>query len=78
VRRDYRDAVIEELTLCEAELLDRVVDLEVECDAYRRLVQQLLHRLHEVTLERDVLRGQLVINRRREEGGRSIQQGRAA
>ena len=42
--------VIETLALSEAELIDRVVDLTIERDAYRSLAQQSLHALHQVTL----------------------------
>lgn len=53
---DYRDLAIETLADAEAELLDRVVDLMIERDAYRLLAQQAIHRLRELTVERDQLR----------------------
>ena len=62
---DIRDAAIEALADSEAALLDRVVDLTCERDSYRRLAQQLLYALHHVILERDILREQRQIDRRR-------------
>ena len=38
----------------------------IEAESYRALAQQALHLLHDVTLERDVLREQRAIDRRRE------------
>jgi hypothetical protein len=61
---DYRDDVIEHFAYSEALLLDQIVDLTIERDSYRLLSQQLLHALHEVTLERDVLRDQRTLDRR--------------
>ena len=63
--RDYRDDVIETLAMSEAGLIDRVVDLTIERDSYRLLAQQLLHALHHVTRERDVLREQRALDRQR-------------
>ena len=56
--RDYRDLCVEDLADREAWLLDRLASLEADVQAYRTLSQQLLHALHHVTLERDVLREQ--------------------
>jgi hypothetical protein len=64
--RDDRDLVIEALADSEAALVDRIVDLTCERDSYRLLAQQLLGALHVVTLERDVLRDQRVLDRRRD------------
>jgi hypothetical protein len=44
---DHRDVVIEELADSEAWLLDRVVDLTIERDAYRLVLQHAIHALHE-------------------------------
>jgi hypothetical protein len=41
------DLAIEILALSEAELIDRVVDLTIERDSYRRMVQMLLWHAHE-------------------------------
>lgn len=65
-RFEIRDICIETLAHSEADLLDRLVDLTCECDGYRLLSQQLLHALHHVTTERDLLRDQRTIDRRRE------------
>jgi hypothetical protein len=46
-------------------LIEEIVDLTTERDAYRMLAQQALHALHLVTLERDVLRAQRAIDQRR-------------
>lgn len=59
------DALTRQITT-DAELVDRVVDLTLERDSYRTLAQQLLHALHHVTLERDILKGQINIDRRRQ------------
>ncbi len=44
--RDYRDLVIEDLADSEAALLDQIVDLVRERDAYRVCFQQSVHALH--------------------------------
>jgi hypothetical protein len=46
------DVVIETLVQSEADLLDRVVDLTVSCEANRMLARQALHALHAVMIER--------------------------
>ena len=46
----------------------RISDLEAERDSYALLAKQALHALHDVTVERDVLRGQRRLNRQRERG----------
>jgi hypothetical protein len=38
----------------------------IEAQSYRLVAQAALHELHTVTLERDVLRGQCAIDRRRD------------
>ena len=47
-----------ELAMSEPHLINRVTDLTTEKDAHRLLAQQSLHLLHEVVLERDLLREQ--------------------
>ncbi len=47
---------------CDA-LLERLVDLTIERDAYRLLAQRLMHALHHVTRERDQLREQRRLDR---------------
>jgi hypothetical protein len=54
--RDSADLVIEMLADSEAELIDRVVDLMIERNAYRTLAQHAVHALHDMTIERDRLR----------------------
>jgi hypothetical protein len=51
--RDYRDTVIEELAASEAALIERVVVLEADRQAYRALAQAAIHSLHALTGERD-------------------------
>jgi hypothetical protein len=55
-RPDHRDGVIETLAASEAWLLERVVDLTTERDAYRAVAHQAVHALHSLTAERDRLR----------------------
>src|ERR1044072_2116093 len=64
-REDCRDDLIEYFAYQEACLLEQVIDLTSERDAYRCLAQQALHQLHTVTLERDLLRGQRALDLRR-------------
>lgn len=49
VRLDPRDLALTHLALDEAELLDRVVEVTIERDAYRELLQQALDALHTLT-----------------------------
>lgn len=63
--RDYRDCVIEALADNEASLLDHVVDLTLERDAYRLLSHHLLHVFHDVLVERDLLRQHSITRRHR-------------
>jgi hypothetical protein len=42
---------------------ERLIDLSIERDSYRDLLQQTLHALHCVTVDRDVLREQRRIDR---------------
>jgi len=44
---------------------DLLVDALLEAQSYRLLAQQALHRLHAITIERDLLREQRSIDRRR-------------
>jgi hypothetical protein len=50
---------IEHLTDAEAELRERVADLEADVQAYRLLAQQAIHALAALTGERDRLVGRL-------------------
>lgn len=52
------DLVIEALALSEAELLQRVADLEADVAVYRELAQAGIHELHELTLSHERLRDQ--------------------
>jgi hypothetical protein len=61
--RDYRDLVIEELADSEAALLDQIVDLVRERDAYRLLAQQAIHALHDGELQTRRLRESLRLMR---------------
>src|SRR6185295_15345472 len=47
------------------DVYDRIVDLTIERDSYRQLSQSLMHALHHVTLERDLLRAQRTLDRQR-------------
>lgn len=40
-----------------APLVERIVDLTIERDAYRLLAQQAIHKLHDLTRDSDRLRG---------------------
>lgn len=44
---------------------DEAVDATIKAEAYRRLARQALQQLHDVTLERDILREQRSLDRRR-------------
>ena len=44
---------------------DLLTDAIVEAQSYRQLAQSALHGLHAVQIERDILRGQLNLDRRR-------------
>ena len=59
--------VIEALAVSEAGLLDRVADLTIERNSWRLLARQAIHSLHDAIVERDVLRGQIRIDRRRDD-----------
>jgi hypothetical protein len=59
-------ALLADSTIEVSRLRARVADLEADRDSYRLLAQQTLHALHHVTLERDVLRAQRGLDRRRE------------
>jgi len=52
----YRDLVISQLLADEAELIDRVVDLIIERDAYRELAHAAVHQSHDLTQQLDRLR----------------------
>ena len=65
-RDGVADVVIGTLALSEAQLCERVLELEADVAAYRLLAQQAIHALHRVTIERDILRGQIRINRHRD------------
>ena len=62
-RRDYRDSVIEEFADQLQVMYERAIDAEADRDSYRLLAQQLLHALHHVTVHRDLLRDQGVLDR---------------
>jgi hypothetical protein len=53
---DYRDLAIEHLAADEVALLERIMDLEGECESYRELLRAALTALQDVTGERDDLR----------------------
>lgn len=55
---DYRDLVIEMLVDSEADLLERPAHREADVDAYRLLALEAIHRLHDVTNQRNRLRAQ--------------------
>ena len=57
--RDYRDVLIEDQ-------VDYIANLEADVVTYRDLLCRMLAALHDAVTERDILRGQLRINRRRE------------
>jgi hypothetical protein len=48
-----------------ADATDLAVEALIEAQSYRLVAQQLLHQLHQAQLERDILRGQLRIDRSR-------------
>lgn len=56
--RDYRDAVIETFADTEAALLERVVELTIERDAYRLIAVQAVHALCDRRQQLDRLRAQ--------------------
>jgi hypothetical protein len=66
-----RDMAIEHLAADAAELLERLVDLTIERDAYRDSLRAALEALHRLTSERDRLRSRLyaVAARRQPRGG---------
>lgn len=51
------------VTASHASCFEDIVEITIERDAYRLLSVQLLHHLHDVTLERDVLREQRRLDR---------------
>lgn len=53
---DSHDLVIDMLADSEAALMDGLVDLVIERDAYRLVAQQAIHALHDLARERDRLR----------------------
>ena len=55
---DICNDVIEDFAASEAALIDRVVDLTVERDAYRLVAVQAVHRLHDMAQQLDRLRDQ--------------------
>ena len=57
-------ALVADLIASEADLLDHIVELTTERDAYRLVARAALTALHEAQLERDVLAGQRLIDRR--------------
>ena len=64
--RDHRDDTIAQLADDLALAVDRATNAEASAESYRLLSQQLLHALHHVTLERDVLREQRRLDRHRD------------
>ena len=53
------DLVTEHLALSEAELRERVAELEADVRAYRELARAAVHALHDLTVERTRLRERL-------------------
>ena len=58
-------ALVADLIAYEADLADQLVSLTCERDAYRLVARAALTALHQAQLERDVLAGQRLIDRRR-------------
>ena len=58
-------ARLADLYAFESELLDHIAQLTIERDAYRLVAHQALAALHEAQLDRDVLAGQRILDRRR-------------
>jgi hypothetical protein len=54
--RDSRDAVIEILADCEAALIERVVQLTIERDAWKIVALESIHQSHDLTVKADHLR----------------------
>lgn len=57
-------ALVADLVASEADLLDQIAELTIELDAYRLVARAALTALHQAQLERDVLAGQRLIDRR--------------
>ena len=57
-------ALVADLIASEADLREEIAELTTERDAYRLVARAALTALHETQLERDVLAGQRLIDRR--------------
>jgi hypothetical protein len=53
--RDYRDDTIEAFALSEAQLLDRIADLQADIQSYRDVAVAGLHHAHDLQIENDRL-----------------------
>ena len=53
---DFRDIAIEQAVAEQDELLDRLVDMTIDRNAYRTLAQQALHYAASVVKDRDQIR----------------------